>query len=148
MENMKQTIKKDKHYTSGGEDLIFFMTTEGLEHEVVAKGSYEPKHMLHVYDLDLPLEQLLEERFPVMLVSVFEKLEKDEEGYANVTNTFEATNMSPEDLSISIHAMFHQGLRALEERGDYEEMFLAMSATNELINQKSFLLSLLSGEVD
>ena len=148
MENMKQTIKKAKYYSNGGEDLIFFMTTEGLEHEVVAKGSYEPKHMLHVYDLDLSLEQLLEERFPVMLVSVFEKLEKDEEGYANVTNTFEATNMSPEDLSISIHAMFHQGLRALEERGDYEEMFLAMSATNELINQKSFLLSLIAGEVE
>ena len=145
---MKQTIKKAKYYSNGGEDLIFFMTTEGLEHEVVAKGSYEPKHMLHVYDLDLSLEQLLEERFPVMLVSVFEKLEKDEEGYANVTNTFEATNMSPEDLSISIHAMFHQGLRALEERGDYEEMFLAMSATNELINQKSFLLALMAGEVE
>lgn len=145
---MKQTIKKAKYYSNGGEDLIFFLTTEGLEHEVVAKGSYEPKHMLHVYDLDLPLEQLLEEKFPVMLTSIFDKLEKNEEGYANVSNTFEATNMSPEDLSISIHAIFHQGLRALEERGDYDEMFLAMSATNELINQKSFLLSLLAGEVD
>ena len=145
---MKQTIKKAKYYSNGGDDLISYLTTEGLRHEVVAKGSYEPKHMLHVYDLDLPLEQLLEVKFPVMLASVFEKLEKNEDGYTNVTNTFEATNMSPEDLSISIHAMFHQGLKVLEEQGAYEEMFLTMNATNDLINQKAFLLSLLTGAVD
>lgn len=145
---MKQTIKKAKYYSNGGEDLIFFLTTEGLQHEVVAKGSYEPNHMLHVYDLDLPLEQLLKEKFPVMLTSIFDKLEKNEDGYANVSNTFEATNMSPEDLSISIHAIFHQGIRALEERGAYDEMYLALNATNELINEKAFLLSLIAEEVD
>lgn len=145
---MKQTIKKAKYYSNGGEDLIFFMTKEGLESEVVAKGSYESKHMLHIYDLDLTLEQLLEQDFPTMLISIFDRLEKNEDGYANVSNTFEATNMSPEDLSISIHAIFHQGLRALEERGAYDEMYLTMNATNELINQKAFLLSLISEEVE